>query len=250
MQEQGISGFSKFQCHGSRSNYLLEATTHNLYQETALSFISGLENARACVILRDPAARTFSSFNYTKRNKSHVASNYTFREYLKALEEGIQLFPSICRDPLSAYVLQNDLRFSQYSYFLEKWFARMSEERFKVIIFDDIVNKPTMVLNDLWRWLELEPKDVGDSINKKKNNTYKVRSPKIHSRIKDVTASIPVPPFLKDMLRSTYYSLQGGQMTESAEDLIALNELRKYFKTETIYVEELLSRKLLAWYPR
>src|SRR5690606_14876560 len=97
----GWAGYAdQFPVDVARFPVRMEATTHYLYQRTALEALSELEDCRVCVVLREPAARVLSSFQYTQNNLARIAPEVTFDEYVDAVLAGRSI-ADICPHPAS-----------------------------------------------------------------------------------------------------------------------------------------------------
>jgi hypothetical protein len=72
-QQHGLERYTFFAHRSPRNSFLLEGTTHYLYQQTALNFFAQLQpQPHVVVILRKPSARILSSFRYTQNNLARL----------------------------------------------------------------------------------------------------------------------------------------------------------------------------------
>src|SRR5262249_17888741 len=72
----GLDGYKAYFTHCNNCRKIIvEATTHYIYQKTALEVLSCLETKPQIIfVLRKPSSRVYSSYQYTKNNLANVES--------------------------------------------------------------------------------------------------------------------------------------------------------------------------------
>lgn len=247
--QDGLSAWSRcFPADAGRFAVRMEGTTHYLFQDTALRVLQELREVRVCVVLRDPAQRVLSSFNFTQNNLLRLRRDLRFPAYLELLRKGAALYPDYCTDRFSAYVLERDLRYSRYADYLSRWFEALGRERVKVLCYEDVRADPQAAISELTDWLGL-PRLSGENARlEPRNQTLRIRRRGLHA------AALAINPFLgflrpvKPAMKKVYARLQGG--TLAAHKDADLEPLRSEFMPDVRRLEALLRRDLSRWYPQ
>jgi hypothetical protein len=137
------------QCGSER--YLMEATPGYFYGGKPLvsAMKERLPSTHALVILRDPSARFWSSFNYMKI-RLRIDKERSFDEYLEtALDlhsRGIDLQESSPYWPLYG---------GFYADHISEWFETFGSA-FRVVFLEDLVKDPQTVIEQLCDWLAID----------------------------------------------------------------------------------------------
>ena len=225
----------------------MEATTHYLFQSTALEYIGKNEGIRVAVVLRDPAARFYSSFNYTKHNLGLIPKNLMFGDFLQLISNGIPLFPKYCLSSSSAFVLERDKLYGQYANYLRPWIERLGRDRIEIIFFEDLRAGPERVLNAIINSLGLPAFDFSNEFQKTYNLTQQVRSQSIHRFVRKMNRKLRMPLPLKSRAARLYYAMQSQHGYDKNNDDQALQDLRREYEPEILALESLLDRSLEHW---
>lgn len=209
----------------------MEATTHYLYQETALEVVPALPNEpQVIAVLRDPAERAYSSFQYTKHNLARTSSPITFSEYVAMALAGLSESRAKHLFGLSGYVLRNDLRYGRYVDYLTRWVEAMGSERVGVFIFERMRDDAAAFMHELCGHLELDPVPYEEYAFDRKNETIHTRSRVVHRMARRVSHLVPRGRLRRVLLR-VYTKLQSGgeARTRSPADEKAIEALREHF---------------------
>src|ERR1044072_6556741 len=88
-QPLGLDGYQGcFSDCSEHHRIIFEATTHYLYQQTALEVLSKLNpRPQIVVLLRKPSERVYSSFQYSKNNLANVRRELTFSRFVDELQQ-------------------------------------------------------------------------------------------------------------------------------------------------------------------
>ncbi len=246
----GWPGYAEqFPADVARFPVRIEATTHYLYQRTALEALSELEDCRVCVVLREPAARVLSSFQYTQNNLARIAPEVTFDEYVDAVLAGRSI-ANICPHPASGYVLTRDVAYGEYATHLAPWLDRLGRQRVTVLLFEELVADPRAVLQQLCRELRIDPHFYDQFDFGRKNPTYKVRYPVLHRAARWLRERAPVEVEALGGLRSYYTRLQSGGSTERPDSHASLGRLRAHYAEANAALSEMIGRDLSVWRER
>ena len=139
---ESIDSISFFPGDSSDSRTRLEGTTHLLYQREMPELLRDLD-AKVVFILRDPADRIRSSFQYTQNNLGNVVGKLTFADYAEMLLQGDQRkLAAHFRPSASRWVLCRELSLSRYSQHVERWNAALGKRRVHLVNFESIQVKP------------------------------------------------------------------------------------------------------------
>lgn len=245
--DDGLSAYgSLFPPSAADAAIRIDSTTHYLYQKTALNFVERNADCRACVVLRDPAERVYSSFNYTKNNLANLAPDLSFARFMALVESGRPLYPEFCRSETSAWVLERDMQFSHYAHHLTPWLERVGSERLKVVLFDDLKADLAGVTKDIWEWLGVSPHAIDVAAVAPRNVTRSVKYQGIHRIVRRLNAAVPIPAGIKARLMSGYNAFQSGASAQ-ADDRAAVNGLRERFSEDIAWLSQLLGRDLDHW---
>lgn len=230
---QGLEGYRQFFGHCARdSEIVYEATPHYMYQETAPSVLSSLSPVPKIVfILRKPSARVFSSFQYTKNNAGALQRGLAFSAYVEAVLGGVadslrdKFVPG--HDP---YILLNEIKYSQYTDYLERWADLIGREHLHVFLFEDMKRDAKAFMQRLSQCAGIDPGFYKDYKFAALNQTIQVRHLGLQRRIRKIANLVPRGE-LKDFGKAVYLRLQGGAAMApvSEEDRAALRVLDNHY---------------------
>lgn len=250
--EEGWAGYSRLFSKGACDCRLrVEATTHYFYQQTALSVLSQLEGAHVCVVLRDPAERVWSSFNFTQNNLARVPAKVSFEDYLEQVFEGKDLFPEICNDQKSAYVLERDVIYGEYARYLHAWMDQLGEDRVHVVFFEELKNRPQETLKQLLTNFDINTSWFNNFEFTASNRTYSVAHQGLHRFARSVNQALQESTVIKTILKALYLRmLRKTNKKSSRVPQAAIEGLRKYYEPHNKALEAMLSVELSEWMPQ
>ncbi len=249
-RDHGLDAYAGFfrNC-AERHEVVLEATTHYLYQQTALEVLASLPTRpRLLFVLRKPSERLFSSFAYSKNNLGHVRADLSFAEFADRITSGsAEYSPDRAFGP-SAYVLARDFQYSCYVDYLTLWRDRLGKERVRILLFEAMRADPRAAIQDLCRWLGIDPSFYDNYDFTPRNRTVAVRSGRLQLIARAVGRRAPAG-FLKNFLKGLYGSLQAKAVEEerSADDCAALARLDEKFRPFNDRLARDFGLDLRAW---
>ena len=207
----------------------IDGTSQTVYQNKVLNEISVAEvKPKIIVVLRDPARRILSSFGYTKNNLGAVKSSIEFKDYVSFLLKGDkQAIKEASRDDKAFYSLSHELDFSNYWKYLTKWEKGASRQNLKVVIFEDLMENTSNVLNEVLNFLELEVSGFSPLTNQK-NETVDIRNKRLHYFLYKAFGAVGYRLPFKKQLKVMYTKLQHGKKSAKDHDE-PLNSLKEYF---------------------
>lgn len=156
--------------------YILEGTTHTIFQHTAPTFFEGHPNVKLLVIVRNPALRIFSSFNFSKYNLNVIDKSVDFSKYVDDLVNNRNLH--YVKNRISQYVLSRELTYSDYNSILRPWKPLYKSDKLKIVLFETLVKNPEKFYTEIFEWLGLPLENVWESVES--NVTRKPHYPALH----------------------------------------------------------------------
>lgn len=226
----------------------MEGTTHYLFDPVARASIAAMPQACAVIVLREPAARVYSSFQYTANNLARLKPGLDFARYLDLVREGRPLMPEWCTHPGSAHVLQNELHYSRYHLHVAPWLSAMGPDRVRILVMEDMVRAPQVTVAGIVAWLGLDPAWLPQIGARTRNRTERVRFPRVQAVVRALNARLRPPEAIRSALKRGYGALQfRGNAAISPEDRVALDRLRESYSEDNERLAGLASLDLSAW---
>ena len=224
--------------------WLLEATTHTLYHPECFETFGIPEGAHFIVLLRDPVDRLRSSFFFFFNNLARFRKTLKFDAYVNLLLNGQeeQLNEYLFESP-SLYVLKRDLRYGQYSDYLEIWQQMLPEDRLRVVLYEDFRHDPVTTTNALFTWLQLEPLNIQSKVL---NKTQSIRSKQFHRWILKINRLVPQGQW-KQSIKQLYYRLQSSNSARIQVSDDVRIRLSAHYAPYQEKLEVLLGRKIEYW---
>lgn len=227
----------------------MEGTTHYLFDPVARAAIASMRQACAVIVLREPAARVYSSFQYTANNLARLKSGLDFTGYLDLVREGRPLMPDWCTHPGSAHVLQNELHHSQYWLHVGAWLADMGPDRVRVLVMEDMIRNPQRTVAGVVAWLGLDPVSLPQIGMGSRNRTERVRFPRVQAVARAANARLRPPEAIRTALKRGYGAVQfRGAAEISAADRASLEALRESYAGDNARLAALTGLDLTAWH--
>jgi hypothetical protein len=247
---RGLAGYEEFfsDCDAG-ARVVFEATTHYIYQRTALEALSKLSPQPHIVfVLRKPSERVYSSFRYSQNNLANVRRDLTFARFVELSKEdegGAALREAA---GASAYVLRNDVRYSRYVEHIRPWVESFGRGRVHVLLFEGLKSDPRAFMKGFAARVRIDPSFYDAYDFPLKNETFGVRYRSLHRGVRRLNELVPAGG-LKGALKKVYVKAQsGGQENgKSPEDARALEELEREFRPFNRRLAEEFSLDLSAW---
>lgn len=251
VHDAGVDGFGALFAEPSAAAKRFEATTHYLYQRTALEVLAEAPDDRRVVfVLRQPADRVRSSFRYTKHNIGEVAGSVGFDDYVEAVLTGDDA--ALARwipNPRHRYVLARDVDYSRYARWLEPWYDALGDERVVVRLFEDLVADPQAFMVELAGALDLEASFYDDYDFSAANQTVRIGLRPVHRLLRRIGPLIPDNP-LKSAAKQAYLWAQqkvAGVPASGGDDRRALGRLDALYAEDNARLARLTGLDLSAW---
>lgn len=225
--EHGIDGYKIFFDNQSCSDkkIWLEATPDYIYQNTPLSVLPDLNRIPKIIfVLRNPARRLFSFFQFAKNNMGALKTDISFAEYYtRLMNSKDKAFPD-------KVLLNSGFEQGKYNTYLKKWKQKIGDENIIIFIFEKFKEDPRRFMIQLSTELHINPSFYSSYEFIKHNVTYQVRNHRLNYLWKKVYSRIPIY-FAKSRLDKVYQWLNmvpaKSGMTEA--DKAALLKLQEDF---------------------
>lgn len=248
--EHGLGGYEQFfaRCDGD-ADIVFEATTHYLYQRTALEVLSQLRpQPQVVFVLRKPSERVYSSYQYTKNNLAKLDKEISFSRFVRLVEGGERVAGLDAVLGESAYVLKNDIGYSRYVEHLTPWVERFGRERVHVLLFEDMRRDPRAFMKSLAARLGLDAAFYDGYSFPVRNETVSIKSQQLHRRARMFEGVLP-DGALKDFVRGLYLKVQsdGQPPRKTDEDVQTLDALERAFRPFNLRLADELGVDISAW---
>ena len=135
----------------------MEGSTHYLYSESALNFLSLMEpKPKIIVQLREPANRIWSHFNYVKqRSQSPIHLEFPdFVERLLSVES--RLGEPMAKDLWPSHLLRNQLSYSDYYMHISKWTSRFPAENLFITTLEELAENKREAVKGIAEWIGID----------------------------------------------------------------------------------------------
>jgi Sulfotransferase domain len=249
-QDHGLAGYQAyFRNCAPQHRIVFEATTHYLYQQTALEVLSRLTPQPQIVfLLRKPSERVYSSFQYSKNNLANVNHKVSFAEFVSEVKRSTESSLLDQYGGNSAYVLKRDIGYSRYIEYLEPWIARFGSDRIHTLLFEDMKRDARVFMQNLAELLRIDPGFYDKYDFPVKNETFTVKNPVLHRGARKLNRAIPRGR-LKSLMQGVYLKAQsrGNGNGRSSEDQQSLLELEHDFEPFNRRLTNELGLNLSAW---
>ena len=225
---------------------VLEATSGYLYQETARRVLADLPTApRLIVVLRQPAHRLYSTYQYFPHHKAALDPQLSFTTFVEMVRRG-------AAELHGNEFLYDAIRHSQYVDYLERWRDACGAARLHLILFERLCQEPQVTMQRLAAWLHIDPVFYQDYTFQQFNESYRVKHHAIHKLIRRVVLPLAPPRLGRDFLRRLYVRLNGDatRVTKTAQDNATLAQLETYFRPFNERLARAFGVDLTPWYAR
>lgn len=226
----------------------MESTTHYLFDSMARDVIAAMPDARAVVVLREPAARVYSSFQFTANNLARLSPSLTFARYVSMIKAGKRLNPGWCGHEGSAYVLERDIDYSRYAQHLGPWITAMGRDRMKVLIMENMIMDPDGTVRQLLDWLGLDSGRMAPLDYAQRNRTERVRLPALQALARRINRRVRAPDPVRRLAARAYGMLQFRKSaTVTPEDMEALRHLKVEYAADNAALSRITGVDLSVW---
>jgi hypothetical protein len=249
LADDGMAGYEMLFAPGDADAPIrIEATTHYLFDPMARDAISDMPDARVIIVLREPAARVYSSFKYTANNLARTSPNLTFARYVALVEGRERLSPRWCSHTGSAFVLERDIEYSHYAKYVKQWIEAVGHNRIKILLMENMINDPDSTVRSVLSWLDLEPDRLTQLDQEGRNRTEEVRIPGLQAMARKLNSKLRPPDPIRRLAKRAYSAFQFRKPTPLAtDDAAALRRLQVGFASDNAELAEITGLDLSVW---
>lgn len=241
---RGVTILEEYERHfaDARSEKILgEASPMYLYTPgTAERIKSLIPNVKLLAILRNPVDRAFSAYTHALRDWTETE---TFQKALDREPERIQAGWGI---------LWHYTQAGLYAQQLQPYYDIFKEDQIKVVLYEDLVNEPLGLCQDIFKFLSVDPEFKPDT-SKRPNVSGFPKSSIFHQFMKclfmedNPIKRISQQLFSKAFRRQIMVSLQRMNMEKRAMPQHIKNDLKDLFRNDIQRLESLINRDLSHW---
>ncbi len=224
----------------------LDGTSQTIYQT---NIIEQLKKSRAkpktIFVLREPANRILSSFQFTSNNLSAVRQ-LSFHQYVTLLlESDKKKIGEACRNDKAAFSLQNELLYSRYSFFLEKWRAAIGVDNMLIFLFEEMKSNPELCLERAFHFLDIQKERLVTAVDKV-NSSVVIKNRSIHYFLHKAYSLTGYKIPLKKHVKKVYARFQHS-MEEEFDYMDDLGKLKEYYKPHNERLATEFNLDLSTW---
>lgn len=210
----------------------IEGTTHYLYQDAARKHLAPMDSAPLIIaVLREPARRVFSSFQYTRNNLARMDPSLSFHRYVDwTLRGEDKRLANYIDHSGSVYVLSRDVEYSAYVEHLLPWRNAVGDDRLMITTFDVLTEDPQAICQRVATRLGVD-EDFYDSLDfRSRNATYRPVDRSLQSWAMTINQYIPDGPLTRVAKRAyKHVATRSRTSDRTDEDEHALERLRSYY---------------------
>jgi hypothetical protein len=246
--DHGLDAYAGLFAHCGDRQIAMEATTHYIYQATAIEVLASLPSEpRVLFLLRQPSERVFSSFSYSKA-MGNVRSDLSFAQFVGLVSGRRPVGGKDWAWGRSAYVLRHDIAYSRYVDHLVKWRQRLGAERMCILLFESMRMDSHATVQRLCGCLGLDPAFYDSYDFSPRNRTLAVRSSRAQRFARSIAAKMPAGA-IKDQVKRVFNVVQltAKGKPRSAADTAALAELDAGFRPFNERLANEFGLELEAW---
>lgn len=203
-------------------------------ERTAANIHRRLPDARLIAIMRQPAERAYSQFTYRRQQDYEPLAD--FRQALAAEEQRIAAnWPPACR------YWRNGLYFTH----LTPYFTLFPREQIRVYLYDDLKDRPAVLLADLCQFLHVDPALMPNTVPQR-NVTVWPRSRLLNFLLhKSGSIKALLPATLRRALGSRLRAW--NRVKPPPLDPALRRELTESYLDEILRLQGLIERDLSHW---
>ncbi len=243
--KDGLEGFTQFVKSNAEQDILLEGSTHLMYQRQIVQELKKL-NTRFVFIIREPASRIRSSFEYTKNNLAAFNKELSFTEYVNILLEGrTSELDKYMSPSVSRAVLKTELELSDYLLHLQFWYQHIPKDNIRIILYENLKSTAVEEAHQVIQWMG------GEALNndlelERKNATRGIRNKTFHRILTPLNKALPQGK-IKQLAKQVYFSVQGKQASKGEDFSEGLSKLKAYFADKNQRLADQLNMDLSVW---
>lgn len=241
------SYLSYYENYGKKDYIHLDGSVWTIYQVGLIEKLGSLdEKPKVIFVLREPARRILSSFQYTSNNLSAVRG-MSFQEYAECLvNSNYNDIAKACKDEKAAFSLINELKYSNYISYLNLWNKHLGKEKMLILIFEEMIQNPEKALETTCDFLGIDFKQPEVNVERK-NPTVNVRNKSIHYLLYKAFAMTGYRLPFKKQVKKIYGKLQYSASVKDPKQEVQLEILKDYYKPFNEQLASQFNLNLSSW---
>ncbi len=150
-----IQEYAHFFSHHKGERYIMESGPGYLYGSMKIANVikETLGTVKLIFLIRDPVTLIYSLFKYL--NKTMVIEKMSFQTFVEALAGKTDLIK-----PKNIFEIKSQMAWGLesgfYAKYLQDWYSVFGEQSIQVVFFDDLQQRPSELLKDIYQWLGLD----------------------------------------------------------------------------------------------
>lgn len=211
------------------------------YPQTPKRIFDVLPDIKIISILRNPVKRAYSSYLHAVRDWHETADN--FQDAVQLENERITAgWPMLFHYVNAGFYYQQLIRY----------FDTFDKDQIRVIIYDDFIEKPDLVIRDLFKFLEIDPEFSPDMSSKPNVSGYPKNKfiDQIYKKLfKDYTLTHTLAKKILPgkKLKTWTKKIRNSNLHKIPLDQEMSGYLANQYKDEIMKLQDLLQRKLPNW---
>ena len=241
----GIDGYRQLFEHYNRDMHkvIVDVTPDYLYQKTPLHVLPKFNPAPKIVfILRDPAMRTYSLYQFARNNIGIINKNMSFKMFIQMIED------SSGKKGKERFILHDECDKSIYIKYLKGFVDVFGLNGIVICLFEDLKRNPKTFMIDLCRRMNIDGSFYEGYQFNIHNRTFTVRNQKLHRIRRKLKDKIP-SKILSKILSKLYNSLNTSSAVNGLtdEDIQVINKLKNIFRPFNMELSKTFNVDLESW---
>ena len=226
----------------------MDGTPLNLYQKDLVSELYEMdEKPKGVFVLREPARRILSSYQYTSNNLSAI-KNLSFPEYVDCLLNGkLQQIAKACKNQIAVYSLQSELEFSKYIIYLKKWERAVGKNNMKIILFENLKDNLSVEMSILFEFLKIDQMEKGN-FEVRQNASVEIKNKFVHYYLYKMFSAVGYNVPFKSTLKKVYSKIQLVENKASDNSVDGgIEQLKAHFEPFNKELADTFDLDLSSW---
>lgn len=243
-----IKDYLKFFDLNENSHLHMDGTPLNLYQRGLVDMLSRMdEKPKGIFVLREPARRIFSSYQFTSNNLSAI-KDLSFSEYVDCLlNNQLDRIAKACKNDRAVYSLQSELEFSKYVVYLKKWEKSVGKNNMKIILFENLRANVTNEMASLFEFFNIDQMEKGN-FEVKQNASVEIKNKYVHYYLYKMFGAVGYNLPFKSTLKKVYSKIQFVENKASDTSVNdGIEQLKSHFEPFNRELADTFDLDLSSW---
>ena len=244
----GLEGYERYFKHCSENCQIrIEATTHYLYQQTALDVLGGITPLpKVIFLLRKPSQKLYSDYQFTSNNLAVLDKNISFTQLINLIQNEPITVLEKYSNPRTAKNLKNLINHCCYLNYLQKWREKFGDNLL-VFLFEELTINPRGFVQMVAKKLAINPDFYDNYDFAPSNQSFTIKNQILHRNARKIAKKLP-KNLLKKLLINTYLQVFTKEKEKiAADDLKTIAELDQYFAPLNQQLAEEFNLDISLW---